>query len=503
LTKILIVLISLVAVSFLVMKFIVIKNDVLGLKLAKLWCNEVGLQEDAFTCLSTINSDHYVVIQSLSLAVFLFVIAMTVMHTEWRIAAVVLGVVILILTGVADPKRLIEATSWNLILFLIGSMVFAGILRELGVFRFLAIQILKVSRGNVYMFIFLISVLAFSLAAVVDEVTSIVYVLMLVIEIKRILRINVKPLVILSVLATNTGSSALPIGNPIGVYILFQSGLSVSQFIRYALPLATINLLILYVLYIVVAKRYLEKLREIVKEYRHRIEAFVTSFYTKIYNSKAVKIKIGIVLLILFAFTVALNDLIVHILSRILEADIDPHSFLTFIPYIYIVIAMFTAVPFEEISVLVGRAVEWGSIMFFVMLFMLGYSILHTGAMLKIAYALSTISTSPLALSALMLISSASLSAILDNLSVVVAFTPVASLFSDAGLVSPIIFFALLFGGAYGGNYTPIGSTANIVALSMAEKEKVNLSWRRWLSIALIITTIQIAMATLWIILTK
>jgi Na+/H+ antiporter NhaD/arsenite permease-like protein len=118
----------------------------------------------------------------------------------------------------------------------------------------------------------------------------------------------------------------------------------------------------------------------------------------------------------------------------------------------------------------------------------------------KLAYALSTISTSPLALLTLMVISSATLSSVLDNLSVIVAFTPIAMLFVNAGLISSIIFFALLFGGVFGGNYTPIGSTANIVALSMAEKEKVKLSWRRWLSTALITTTTQIAIAVLWVI---
>lgn len=498
--KIVIVLATLLAASLLVMKFIVVKNDVIGLTLAKLWCSEVGIEVDTSTCISTINSQHYVIVQSLSLAIFLFVIAMTVMKTEWRVAAAILGVAILILTGVSNPKGFIEAVSWNLILFLIGSMVFAGILRELGVFRFLAIQILRVSKGSVYLLLFLISMLAFSLSAIVGEVTSIVYITMLVLELKKILRVDIEPLIILSVLTTNTGSSALPIGNPIGVYILFQSRLSVSQFNRYALPLAVINLLVLYILYIVVSRKYVDMLKEVVKKYINRVEAFITSFYTKIYNARATKIKIGVVLLILFALTVALNDPIVHILSRILGIDIDPHSFLTFIPYIYIVFSMFIAVPLEEISILVSRAVEWSSIVFFIMLFMLGYSLLHTGAMPKLAYALSTISTSPLALLTLMVISSATLSAVLDNLSVIVAFTPIAMLFVNAGLISSIIFFALLFGGVFGGNYTPIGSTANIVALSMAEKEKVKLSWRRWLSIALITTTTQIAIAVLWII---
>jgi len=145
------------------------------------------------------------------------------------------------------------------------------------------------------------------------------------------------------------------------------------------------------------------------------------------------------------------------------------------------------------------RAVEWPSIVFFIMLFMLSYALTYTGVMAKLAYAFSFITTAQAILLFIMLISSSFLSSVLDNLSVVVAFTPIAILFKNIGLSNELIYFALLFGGVFGGNYTPIGSTANIIAISLAEKRKIRVSWKEWLRIAMPITSIQIAVSAIWI----
>lgn len=132
---------------------------------------------------------------------------------------------------------------WKLIVFLIGSMVFASILRTLGVFRLIGLAILKASGKSPIMFILILSFISWFLALAVDEATSIIYVLTLLLDIKKLTGKDIKPLVILAVLATNTGSQAMPIGNPIGIYLAFTVGLHASDFIVHALPLSLITLL--------------------------------------------------------------------------------------------------------------------------------------------------------------------------------------------------------------------------------------------------------------------
>jgi len=56
----------------------------------------------------------------------------------------------------------------------------------------------------------------------------------------------------------------------------------------------------------------------------------------------------------------------------------------------------------------------------------------------------------------------------------------------------------LLYGGTLGGNYTPIGSTANIVALGMCDKARIHLDWSYWLKIAFLTTTLQVIISLLW-----
>jgi Na+/H+ antiporter NhaD/arsenite permease-like protein len=230
-----------------------------------------------------------------------------------------------------------------------------------------------------------------------------------------------------------------------------------------------------------------------------RLEVYITSYYSEVYNAKVKRIKIGVAILLAFILMVAFNDFIVHSLTNILGVEIDPHGFLSFIPYIFIVLSIALAVPLDELTMIMERAVEWSSIVFFIMLFMLSYTLTYTGVMAKLAYAFSFITTTQTILLIIMLISSSFLSSVLDNLSVIVAFTPIAMLFKNIGLSNDLIYFSLLFGGVFGGNYTPVGSTANIIAISLAEKRKIRVTWREWLKIAMPITSIQIAISAIWI----
>ncbi len=494
--KMIIIYIILFLVSYSIMSMIRINNDPIGKRLIEIWISERG-NPSSYSI--DINSPIMTYIQSIALSLFLFVIAATVVKMEWRTGVAILAVAAIIFLSIVTPQSLVHnAIEWNLILFLIGSMSFAGILREMGVFRYLSIKILSISKDNVLILITLIGILALVLSAVIGEVTSIVYVALLVLEIGSILRIDVEPLIIFSVLATNTGSVALPIGNPIGVYLLFTTNMSISRFIRYALPLSLLDFLVLLSSALIVMRKYVSDIRNKLLNQQRIIKTYITHYEVEFGNSKKRKsILYGLTLLITFVVLVSLNDYIASFLSTISEQPIDPHSLLAFIPYIFIALCI-AGIPLEEISRHIEKSVEWSSLMFFICLFILSYSLTHTGVMAKLAYVFASIGNQALLLP-LMLISSAFLSSVLDNLSVIVTFTPIAQLLNSLGRTGFLIYFALLFGGVFGGNYTPIGSTANIVAVSMAEKRRIRIKWGSWLRIALITTTLQILVAMLWL----
>ena len=79
-------------------------------------------------------------------------------------------------------------------------------------------------------------------------------------------------------------------------------------------------------------------------------------------------------------------------------------------------------------------------------------------------------------------------SSMLDNVVLVAGFIPIIHSFHDLGLSLQPLWWALLFGGCFGGNITIIGSTANIVALGILEKERrIKISFLRWIKIGFVV----------------
>ena len=473
--------------SLMVMKSITVDvNSDVGKRLLSIWYEEIGN-----VLLNDINSFTAILHQALALTLFLMVVAATVFKMEWRVAAALLSLCTIVLIGLVPPQTLItSAVEWNLILFLIGSMTLAGILRKLGTFEYLAIRIVEVSKGSALRLITLMLALAFILSALLGEVTSIIYVVTLIFELNRLIKFDVKPLIVLSVLATNTGSVALPIGNPIGIYLFFTANMSMSEFIKYGFTVALIGfILILAIIYLTNKRTLMEFSKALISSGRS-VDTYITSYYMRVTRRELRMAYAGIVILSMFIATVVLNEHLSEYLSVFSGTRIDPHSLLAFIPYAYIVLSM-AFIPPESISEFIRDSVEWPSLLFFISLFILSYSLTYSGAMIKIAYVISYIRY-PALLMPTMLWSSAILSSVLDNLSVIVSMTPIATLLNSLGLVGRGIFFALLYGGVYGGNYTPIGSTANIVAISICESRGISIKWGEWLKIALITTTAQL-----------
>lgn len=479
-------------ISTLLSYFIVIPDTPVGAEIVGYWRTVTGNK-------GGINDLTSIFKQSVSLGLFLAVIGLTILSMEYRYYAAFLGISLITILGIVPPQDMIAGVEWSLILFLIGSMTLAFILRSLGVFEYLAIRILEFSNGSVSKLFFIILFFAWFLAMIVDEATSIVYVILLVFEIKRMTRQDVSIMAVAAVLATNTGSMALPVGNPIGIYLSFTAQLSVKDFLFKSLPLSFILLIVVYTTIYLLSKNYLKTLASELSE--ERVRKRIEAYYSNIRREDLGRVKMGTMLILVFLVTVSTVDFTAEILTRFSGTHIQAHSLLSFIPYTLILVAGLIYSP-EKLEYAITRGVEWPSILFFITLFMLGFSLLYTGIASKLAYVFIETGMSPGGedpgmLAELMLVFSAVLSSVLDNLSVIVAATPmvetIVALFS-----AKKIYWSLLYGSVLGGNFTPIGSTANIVAVGMLEKEKVRTTWGSWLRVAIIPTIIQVLIALGW-----
>ena len=147
----------------------------------------------------------------------------------------------------------------------------------------------------------------------------------------------------------------------------------------------------------------------------------------------------------------------------------------------------------------IEKDVEWWTLVFFLLLFAQAGALHYTGATDVLAKYLAGIAGhNQISLIILIITSSAIGSSILDNVVLVAAFIPVIQSFKDMGFNLQPFWWALLFGGCFGGNITLVGSTANIVALGILEKERnIKLTFLRWFWMGLTVGIVSIIIATI------
>jgi Na+/H+ antiporter NhaD/arsenite permease-like protein len=92
------------------------------------------------------------------------------------------------------------------------------------------------------------------------------------------------------------------------------------------------------------------------------------------------------------------------------------------------------------------------------------------------------------------------LSAFIDNVPFLAAMLPVAISMSDKLQINPSLFlFGLLIGASLGGNITPIGASANIVACGLLKKEGINVTFKDFMKIGVPFTIAAVTAAYLFI----
>lgn len=79
----------------------------------------------------------------------------------------------------------------------------------------------------------------------------------------------------------------------------------------------------------------------------------------------------------------------------------------------------------------------------------------------------------------------AGLSALLDNIPATIAMISLLNGLQAAGVDVDALWWAVVFGAGFGGNATPIGSSANIVAVALSERSDFPITFKMWSKIGL------------------
>ena len=416
-------------------------------------------------------------LQALAGAIFIALVIGTLMFWRFRVGIAFIGVVLLLLTRTIDLTHAIEFMSLDVILFLVGMMVVVGLLRRSGFFRWLLAQGLKLSNFNPNRLMLIILAMAALMAATVDEVTSILFIMALVLDLCAFFKVKPVNYIISVVLATNIGSSWTVIGNPIGIIIALRSGLTFEDFIINAFPVGLVSLVSLMVIILIWQRGDLRLLGEKFSSVSPEERAGFLGELTKIEDKNFFKGSAAI-------FIAVVIGLILHHRMEI-ALGLEHNTLLVAVAICGAGIAMIwqRALARE----LLMRDVDWWTLIFFMFLFAKAGALKYVGLTDIIAGGLLNLGGGgnvPLLIVVVLWISGFT-SAACDNVLVVATFVPVLQYLSEH-LGSTVLWWALLFGGCYGGNMTMVGSTANIVALGILEdRADYHMTLKYWIKIGL------------------
>lgn len=411
--------------------------------------------------------------QSLSIWVFSSIIMGALLYWRFRLAFTFLGIGILLGSGLLDVSHLIEFAGLDIIIFLIGMMIVIGFLEERRFFEVLLDRMMKHGGRSANTTIFLIMFMAALSAALVGEVTSILFITALVIHLSNKLKISPTPLIILAVFATNIGSSATVVGNPVGIIVALRSGYGFSDFLRWATPISLLCLVVTYYASIYYFKDYVNTMNEHMKTAREEIVAKLM-----IKNPGAINRKDMIIATLIFIGT--FMALIFH---RFIEHLLGLGTNVMLIGVPIIASGIIMLMERGKARELVEKRVDWWTLSFFLMFFALTGTLSYTGVTTLIANTVMSFIGPELNMLMLSIGWLAGLmSSFMDNVLAVTLWSSIVTEFSQFGVNIAPLWWVLLFAGTLMGNLTIIGSTANIVAVGLVERQKIgHITLREWI----------------------
>jgi Na+/H+ antiporter NhaD/arsenite permease-like protein len=480
--------------------------------------------------------------QLASILVFSTFIFGTLLFGDFRLAFAFGGIAVLLGTNLLTVQQFTESANLRVIIFLVGMFLVIGYLEENQFFEGIVNGIVRVVGPRPDTLILVMMILATISAAVVDEVTSILFMTGTMLHLTTKYRLNPVPFVLMLVFATNIGSACSSIGNPIGVMIAFDAGFSFVEFLRWSAPIAlVVNVATYLICRWWFADAFVE-LRAAVhadQEAKQRLAAVVARR-----QQRAVLVAAGggggvdwdneaadgdidgdepthrhehhredtevaprqrMICWVIFGATLLL--LVTHGLSErwlgfVFNPGRVPLKEGTMMVGVALLMgAIVLLIRGPQARQLVERRVDWWTLSFFMMLFASVGTLEHTQVTGVIAERLiSATGGNQTLLIQIVGWATGWLSAFLDNVLAVATFMPVihdVRVAAAPGTYPASIYWMMLFGGTFMGNMTVIGSTANIIALGVLEKRgHGTISFVQWFKVGFVVSIVSMIIAS-------
>jgi Na+/H+ antiporter NhaD/arsenite permease-like protein len=415
----------------------------------------------------------------LSLFIFIACYAGFIFLPRLRPYCACAGALLLVLLGAMGPKEALFAVNWNVMGIFVGTLVVVELFMLSRMPAYLA-ELLVNRAGNVCWAMFFVCGLTSFLSAFVENVATVLIVAPIAIAIAKRMKVSPAPFLISLAVCSNLPGTATLIGDPPSMILAGYMKMTFNDFFFYhgrpsiffAVELGALaSFVVLYLLF----KKYQQPVEVIEVE---RVSSWVPTG-----------------LLVLLVVLLALSSFI------------DPgFGYLAGVICMVLGLLGLAWYKLNEGDEIVGllRVLDWHTTFFLIGVFIVVGGLRSAGWIDDTAYLMKRICGDNLLVAFLLIVwLSVLFSAFIDNVPYLLAMIPVAQHLGQEIEGSFILLvFGLLVGACLGGNITPIGASANIVAVGLLRRDNIHVTFTEFMKIGLPFTLAAVAAASafLWLV---
>ena len=413
------------------------------------------------------------------IAVVIFVVTMAAIMTEklHRTVAAVTGSLLLILTGVLTVESGLSYVDMNTLGVLIGMMLFVSVVKNSGLFEYIAIRAAKAAKGHPWRLMVLFVLITAILSAFLDNVTTVLLIGPMTLAITNMLKVNPVPFFMTQIMASNIGGTATLIGDPPNIMIGSAAGLSFTDFIT------NTGVAVLFVLAATLLCFYFIYGRKL------QVDPEAMSSILLLDERKSIKdrpllIKSVVMILLVVVGFVFHDQLHLESCTIALTAA-----------------AVMLLIGHQDVEEIVSR-VEWTTILFFGGLFIVVGGLQETGIIQLLANGLMSLTEGHMTLTILLILwVSAIISSFLDNIPFVATLIPLILTMQSNGVDVTPLWWAVSLGACLGGNGTLIGASANVVLSGISTRHGFPITFASYFKVGFPLMLVSVAISTVFLLL--
>ena len=422
----------------------------------------------------------------LPILVFLVVYVAITFELVNKAAAALAGVGVLVVLRVTTEHHAVGFIDFETLMLLTGMMILVSMIKKSGFFTIVSVKIAEITKGSPVKILVLFSIVTALMSAFLDNVTTVLIIIPIIIELTRGMGLNPVNYVLSQVFISNIGGTATLIGDPPNVIIGSKVGLSFNEFILNLTP-AVIPVFIIVLGYI----------------------WFINRVEFKPINTNMSKL-------------VSVQLLLEKIRFEFANIKIDKNLMIKSLACLFLAILLFitqtitglapgvVALGMAMVLLIISRAdvehvleeVEWSTLLFFTGLFILVGVLEEYGVIEWIAHnVFMNVGDNPYVIVLMVLWVSGIASGFLDNIPFTITMIPIIHLLLESNPIpNNILWWSLALGACLGGNITIIGASANIVSVGIAKKYGVEISFIDFMIKGIIVSLISLVIASIYLV---